>query len=152
MSQWRNQCKSLPSSKTTQWTVILNDVPWPQSLFSCSCVTTKPNYEERLLQGKHTMPKHRCPFPECEYETEHVKDDTVFHMVHSNGTHMQTTSQPATQATAKVETLRQLTISSVGSSEEWCYFLTSWKDYAKATKLKGKDMVIQLLECCEEHA
>ena len=25
-----------------------------------------------------------------------------------------------------------------------------WKDYAQATKLKGKDMVIQLLKCCEE--
>ena len=99
------------------------------------------------------MPKHRCPYPECEYETEDVNDElaAVLLTVHSNGTHVQTTSQPATQATtAKVEKVRRPTISSAGSSEEWSYFLTRWKDYVEATKLKGKDMVIQLLECCEE--
>ena len=98
------------------------------------------------------MPKHRCPYPECEYETEDVKDELVAVLltVHSNGTHVQTTSQPATQATAKVQKVRQPTILSAGSSKKWSYFLTRWKEYAEETKLKGKDMVIQLLECCEE--
>ena len=106
-------------------------------------------HDKTQLRGKaatrknHTLPKHRCPYPECEYETEDVKDELadVLLTVHSNGTHVQTTSQPATQATAKVEKVRRPTISSAGSSQ---------KDYAEATKLKGKDMVIQLLECCEE--
>ena len=51
------------------------------------------------------MPKHRCLYPECEYETEEVNDEhaAVLLTVYSNGTHVQTTSQPATQATAKVE-------------------------------------------------
>ena len=113
---------------------------------------TKPNYKERLPRGKHTMPKYRCPYLECAYETKDVKDKlaAVLLMVHSTGTHMQTTSQPATQPTARVEKVRWPTISSAGSSEEWSYFLTRWKDYAKATKLKGKDLVIQLLKCCEE--
>jgi len=63
---------------------------------------------------------------------------------HSIGTHVQTTSQPATQATtAKVEKERRPTISSAGSSKEWSYFLTHWKDYVEATKLKGKDMVVK---------
>ena len=98
------------------------------------------------------MPKQRCPYLECEYETEDVKDEiaAVLLTIHSNDTQVQTTSQPATQATAKVEKVRRPTISSAGSSEEWSYFPTRWKDYAKETKLKGKDMVIQLLECCEE--
>ena len=64
--------------------------------------------------------------------------------------HVQTTSQPTIQATTTVEKVRRPTILSAESSEEWSYLLTRWKDYAKATKLKGKDMVIQLLECCEE--
>jgi hypothetical protein len=29
-------------------------------------------------------------------------------------------------------------------------FLLRWTDYVAATKLDGKDKVIQLLECCEE--
>ena len=98
------------------------------------------------------MSKHRCPYPECEYETEDVKDElaAVLLTVHSNGTHVQTSSQPSIQATTKVDKERRPTISSARSSEEWSYLLTRWKDYAEATKLKGKDMVIQLLECCEE--
>ena len=92
------------------------------------------------------MQKQRCPYPECEYETEDVKEEiaAVLLMVHSNGTQVQTTSQPATQATAKVEKVRRPTISSAGSSEEWSYFLTRWKDYVKETKLKGKDCEEQL--------
>ena len=80
-----------------------------------------PNYEERLPRGKHTMPKHRCPYPECDYEIEDVKDKlaSVLLTVHSNGTHVQTTSHPATQATTKVETVRRPTILSAGSSKEW---------------------------------
>ena len=99
------------------------------------------------------MPKYRCPYPECKNETEDVKDElaAVLLTVHSNGTHVQTSGQPATQATtAKVEKVRRPTISSAGSGEEWSYFLTRWKDYAEATKLEGKDMVIQLLECCKD--
>ena len=46
--------------------------------------------------------------------------------------------------------MRRPTISSAGSSKEWSYFLTRWKDYAKATQLKGKGIVLQLLECYEE--
>ena len=57
---------------------------------------------------------------------------------------------PLHKQTAKVEKVRQPTISSAGSSKEWSYFLTRWKDYVEATNLKGKDMVVQLLECCEE--
>ena len=146
--------KESPFAKTTQRTAISNDVPRQPPLFSCCFrATTKPNYEERLPWEKHTMPKHRCLYPEWEYETEDVKDKLVAVLltVHSNGTHVQMTSQPATQATtAKIEKVRRATISSAGSSNEWSYFLTRWKDYAEATKLKGNDMVIQLLECCEE--
>ena len=69
---------------------------------------------------------------ECEYETEDELA-AILLTVHSNGTHMQTTSQPATQATAKVDKVWLPTVSSAESSEEWPYFLTRWKDYAEAT-------------------
>ena len=46
------------------------------SLFSCCFrATTKPNYEERLPHGKHTMQKHRCPNANCRYKTGDVKDE-----------------------------------------------------------------------------
>ena len=71
--------------------------------------------------------------------------------VHSTGTHTTTPTAPtASNPTAKIEKVRRPTISRAGSSEEWSYFLTRWYDYVEATKINGKDKVIQLLECCDE--
>ena len=36
------------------------------------------------------------------------------------------------------------------TSEEWTYFLSRWKDYVDATKIKDKELIIQLPECCDE--
>ena len=55
-----------------------------------------------------------------------------------------------TQAPARMEKVRRPTISSAGSHEEWSYFLTRWGDYKDATRPKGKDIILQLIECCEE--
>ncbi|CAC5407194.1 unnamed protein product [Mytilus coruscus] len=42
------------------------------------------------------------------------------------------------------------TVASAGSSEDWTYFVSRWKDYIQETKVSGTDLVIQLLECCDE--
>ena len=42
------------------------------------------------------------------------------------------------------------TISAAGTSADWSYFQSRWKDYIDATKVIGRDKVIQLLECCDE--
>ena len=97
------------------------------------------------------MPKYQCPFPECTYETEDVKDElaAMLLLVHSTGTH---TASPASAAPAatKVEKVWRPTVSAAGSSEEWSFFLTRWQDYVEATKVTSKDRVVQLLECCDE--
>ena len=69
--------------------------------------------------------------------------------VHTTGTH---TASPASAApaAAKVAKVRRPTVSAAGSSEEWSYFLIRWQDYVEATKVTGKDRVVQLLECCDE--
>ena len=97
-----------------------------------------------------TMPKHKCPFPECTYETDDVEDGlaAVLLTVHSNGTHLPITT--STQPTAKIERIRRPTLSCAGTSEDWSYFLSRWNDYTAATKITGKDEVLQLLECCDE--
>ena len=97
-----------------------------------------------------TMPKHKCPFSECTYETDDVEDGlaAVLLTVHSNGTHLPITT--STQPTAKIERIRRPTLSCAGTSEDWSYFLSRWNDYTAATKITGKDEVLQLLECCDE--
>ena len=51
----------------------------------------------------------------------------------------------------KAEKVRRPTTSSAGTSEDWSYFLSRWADYKSATKLAGKELIIQLLECCDEN-
>ena len=100
------------------------------------------------------MPKYRCPFPECSYDTDDVEDAlaAVLLSVHSKGVHT-STENSGTQHTiaAKIEKVRRPTISAAGTSEDWTYFQTRWKEYVDATKISGKDKVIQLLECCDEN-
>ena len=76
------------------------------------------------------------------------------YQLHSAGAHStQTgaTAQPQPPPiTARVEKVRRPTVNAAGSSEDWAYFVTSWQENVEATKLEGRDLIIQLLECCEE--
>ncbi len=96
------------------------------------------------------MPKHRCPYPDCMYETEDISDELAIVMItiHNKGTHADTSAPPQT---CKVEKVKRPSICAGGSSEEWSYFTTRWQEYVEATKIQGKENVIQLLECCDEN-
>ena len=101
------------------------------------------------------MPKYKCPYPECTYETDEAEGQLAATLlsIHSAGAHNHTQVGGDSQiqpAKAKVEKVRRPTVSAAGSSEEWSYFETRWADYVEATKITGKDKVIQLLECCDE--
>ncbi len=66
------------------------------------------------------MPKYKCPFPACDYETEDVTDElaAVLISVHSKGAHSPAPTTTATSNwTAKIEKVRRPTVSSAGSSE-----------------------------------
>ena len=99
------------------------------------------------------MPRYKSPFPDCTFETDDVQDSlaAVLMSVHSTGTHTAAAPSTSGNAAAKVEKVCRPTISTAGSSEDWSYFLTRWQDYVDATKITGKDKVVQLLECCDEH-
>ena len=91
-----------------------------------------------------------CPYPGCEYatvDTEPALAATLL-QIHASGSH---TQQPnANREAARVEKVKRPTISAGGSSEDWSYFLIRWQDYVTATKITGADLLVQLLECCEE--
>ena len=96
------------------------------------------------------MPVVQCPIPTCEFETADLDAAIVAALLTTHAL-VHTTGPPsATQSCNKVEKVRRPTISSAGTSEDWSYFLSRWKDYVEATKIKDKELVIQLLECCEE--
>lgn len=93
------------------------------------------------------MPAVKCPVADCEYKTDDVDPAIVVQLlqIHSAATHTQPQVTPA-----KVEKVKRPTLSSGGSSEEWTYFMTRWKDYVTATKVTGQEQVVQLLECCDD--
>ena len=93
------------------------------------------------------MPAISCPLPDCPYTTDDVEAAVAAVLLTIHAT-QHTAPQPVTSA--KVEKVKRPTISSAGSSEDWAYFESRWTDYVDATKLQGKDKVVQLLECCDE--
>ena len=46
--------------------------------------------------------------------------------------------------------VKRPTIAAAGTSDEWAYFTSWWNDYVDASKITGKDKVVQLHECCDE--
>ena len=91
------------------------------------------------------MPKVKCPIPDCAFETEDLDAAIVAALLTTHALVHNTAA-----SCNKVEKVKRPSISSAGTSEEWSYFLSRWKDYVTATKVKGKELVIQLLECCDE--
>ena len=92
------------------------------------------------------MPVYQCPYPNCSFETKDVTDElaAVMIKVHAEGAHLSRTKP------SKVDRVRRPVIAAAGTSEQWSYFLTRWKDYKAATNITGTEEVIQLLECCDE--
>ena len=96
------------------------------------------------------MPAISCPVPNCTYTTDDVDAAIVAQLLQLHlVTHTQSTAT-ARAPSIKVDKVRRPTITSSGTSEEWSYFRTRWKEYVEATGVAGKDLVIQLLECCDE--
>ena len=100
------------------------------------------------------MSDHRvhCPVPGCDYITAESTEAVIAaallnaHAIthaHASTPHSQTPS-------TKTEKLKRPTVVAAGTSQEWEYFLTRWDEYRKGTGLVGNDVVVQLLECCDE--
>ena len=93
-----------------------------------------------------------CPIAGCVYSTPEVEAVLAAALITGLTAHATTNTATTanTVAASKVEQVKRPTISSAGTSEEWAYFTSRWRGYADATKVTGKDKVIQLLECCDE--
>ena len=101
-----------------------------------------------------------CPFPGCVFITPAGSDELVTQLlkIHFAGAHTpEPSSSSAADANAassasiaRIQKVSRPTVSLAGTSEEWSYFLTRWGDYKDATRVTGKEKIIQLLECCDE--
>ena len=98
------------------------------------------------------MPIIACPFPDCTYNTIDANDDLAATLlqIHASGAHAPPGAPPRNNNSAKVCKVSRPTLSIGGTSEEWSYFKIRWDDYKQATSIKDREVVIQLLECCDE--
>ena len=99
------------------------------------------------------MPVIDCPYPDCGYQTQEGNEAlaVVLLQMHANAAHpVPSSTGTTTAASVKADKVSRPKVSIGGSSEDWSYFCTRWQDYKEATKVSGKDLVIQLLECCDE--
>ena len=99
-----------------------------------------------------TMPAVPCAFRDCDFVTMDASDNLAITLLqmHCTDVHTPPTTPTNTSSSVKAEKVRRPTISSAGSSEEWSYFLTRWGDYKEATNITGKDIILQLQECCDD--
>lgn len=93
------------------------------------------------------MPSVNCPVPGCTYATPDVDAVIVAALL---TTHATQHNGNQASGTAKVEKVKRPTMIRASSSEDWTYFTTRWDEYKQATGVKGKEVIVQLLECCEE--
>ena len=96
------------------------------------------------------MPSINCPVADCTYATPDVDAVIVAALLTTHATTHAATNTPNANHVAKIERVRRPTVSLAGTSEDWKYFQTRWSEYKTATKVTGKDAVLQLLECCDE--
>ena len=97
------------------------------------------------------MPALPCPL--CDYRTDDLEVAAAVAILTIHGTsHPPAVATPtATHSEAvKVERVKRPTISPGGTSQDWKYFVTRWTDYKTATRITGTEVLIQLVECCDE--
>ena len=89
-----------------------------------------------------------CPVDGCTYNTGDVQPVVAAALITAHALNHKAPAEPV--LAARVEKVKRPSVSSAGSTEDWLYFKSRWSDYVAATRLKGPDCVIQLLECCNE--
>ena len=91
------------------------------------------------------MPAVKCPH--CDYTTPDLEAVIVAALIASHSSiHQGAPSVPKTEH----GNVKRPTICAGGSSEDWSYFCIRWTEYVEYYKLQGRDLKIQLLECCDD--
>lgn len=93
------------------------------------------------------MPVVECPIPGCTYKTPELDNVVVAALITA---HSMTHSNKSDASVARVEKVKRPSISLAGTTEDCLYFKERWAEYVVATKISGKELSIQLLDCCEE--
>ena len=95
------------------------------------------------------MPAIDRPYPQCTYNTGNVDAQLALEPLKIHGLSHATNGAPSPPHTT-AEKVNRPKFAAEGTTDDWHYFLTHWKDYEEATGVTGKYLIIQLLECCDE--
>ena len=91
------------------------------------------------------MVRVTCSWEGCTYKTEDMEAEMAVKLLTIHDRQHQ--HEASGNATCKV---KRPVMASSRTSEDWRYFLQRWGDYKKATGVRGEELVLQLLECCDE--
>ena len=87
-----------------------------------------------------------CPFPGCDHVSRHDDAAIVVELLKIHGL----THSAAATPGGNMNKLKRPTVSLAGTSETWSYLETRWGEYRDGTRLREDDIVVQLLECCDD--
>ena len=91
-----------------------------------------------------------CPVPTLrlhQYNTPDLEAVIVTALISSHGSIHR--GAPSVRK-AEHGNVKRPTICAGSSSEDWSYFCIKWTEHVEYYKLQGRDLNIQLLECCDE--
>ena len=96
------------------------------------------------------MVLRKCEYQDCTWsvETDNLETYVELLKIHTQANHAAQVA--ANNASSKAEKAKRPELGSDVSEEDWSYFISRWKEYKKATNLKGDDIISQLMECCTE--
>ena len=92
-----------------------------------------------------------CSAPGCEHNFGSATGNALVSLIELHARTAHPPAPAAEHATVKAEKVRRPAITSQGTTEDWNYFCSRWREYKAATKLTGDNIVFQLLETCDEN-
>ena len=92
----------------------------------------------------------KCPRVNCTWTTQDAPPEVWNELLRGhNDEHREAFKDVANNQTNKGERMKQPTINSVCTPEEWSFFLCEWSDFKELSKLTEQDIPRILLQCCD---
>lgn len=105
----------------------------------------------KLVPNHNMTTTFKCSWEDCTYVTEAAEPAVAIQLLSlHDGTHRPAATHPQAAQKSTAESVKRPSIHPAGTEEKWNYFQQRWEDYKQATRLQPNEIVVQLLECCED--
>ena len=111
--------------------------------------TTRSNTFIKQINQSNMAPL-KCPRKDCKWTTGEHPESVWSELLRVHGDeHRESFHAITSNQSNEAEKMKQPSISTGCTAEEWAFFLTEWSDYKQLTKPSEEDTSRILLQCCD---